>query len=114
MKWQRYAYWLPAIMMALSAIAKLAFSADGREALPENPLSNKMIPLALLECCCLVLYLLPRTWHIGFFLVCAYLGGAMAANMITGLGSPLIPALLLTLFWIGSYFRDSKLFTQKP
>jgi xanthine/uracil/vitamin C permease (AzgA family) len=60
---------------------------------------------------CLVAYLLPRTATLGAVLIVGYLGGACAANLLTG--QPLVNCLYAitaaTLAWAGLWPRDSRL-----
>jgi hypothetical protein len=102
---------LPALLMAFSAILKFAGAAQVVEGLtkvgflPHFPLPA----LALLETACVMLLLIPKTWRIGFFLVCGYLGGATAVEIISS--QPPTAPILLTLIWVGAYLRDKSLFT---
>jgi len=102
---------LPTLMMVFSSVLKFMAApkvVDGLTQigfLPYFPLPA----LALLEMTCAVLFLIPGTWRLGFFLVCSYLGGATAIE-IAG-HHPNVAPLLLTLIWIGVYLKDKSLFT---
>ncbi|MCO5947974.1 hypothetical protein [Mucilaginibacter flavidus] len=104
--------WLPALLLALSATAKFA----GAAIIVSNLTKAGIIPyfplplLGLLELTCVVLYLIPATWRIGFFLLCAYLGGAGAIEI----SQHLMPTafILLSLVWIGAFLKDSSLFKR--
>jgi hypothetical protein len=104
--------WLPALLLALSATAKFA----GAAVIVHNLTKAGIIPyfplplLGLLELTCVVLYLIPATWRIGFFLLCGYLGGAGAIEI----SQHLLPTafILLTLVWIGVFFKDSSIFKR--
>ena len=58
--------------------------------------------LGLLEIAITLMYIVPATRRIGFYLVCSYLGGAIATHI--GMGtSPAFPAVLLAVIWVGGY-----------
>ena len=59
----------------------------------------------------LMLFLFPRTMRIGFFLLTAYFGGAMAVELSHG-GYFLMPGIILAFIWIVAYLRDASLFQQ--
>jgi hypothetical protein len=105
--------WLPAILLALSATAKFA----GAAVIVNNLTKAGIIPyfplpaLGLLELTCVVLYLIPATWRIGFFLLCGYLGGAGAIEISQHL--PPTAFILLTIVWMGVFLRDKSIFTRR-
>jgi hypothetical protein len=107
---RKYFYLLPTVLLGLSAFFKVLiyFQNPGRLPLPQ--LASLLLPLSMLELFCLVLFVLPRTANIGFFLLCSYLGGAIAVNLITGLSSPVVPAIILALFWISMFLKNRLLF----
>lgn len=47
---------------------------------------------------------------LGFLLICSYLGGAIAVNLVGQLHSPWIPGLILALFWVGIFLKKPNLF----
>lgn len=102
---------IPALMMALSAVMKFAAVPQMVEGLTKiGILPNFPLPaLALLETVCFVLFLIPKTWRVGFFLVCGYLGGATAIEIAANM--PPAAPVLLTLAWIGAYLKDPSFFT---
>lgn len=105
--------WLPALLLVVSAIAKFA----GAAVIVNNLTKAGIIPyfplplLGLLELTCVVLYLIPATWRIGFFLLCGYLGGAGAIEI----SQHLMPTafILLTLVWLGTFLKDSSIFKRR-
>jgi hypothetical protein len=105
--------WLPALLLALSATAKFA----GAAVIVNNLTKAGIIPyfplpaLGLLELSCVVLYLIPATWRIGFFLLCGYLGGAGAIEISQHL--PPTAFILLILVWIGVFVKDKSIFTVR-
>jgi hypothetical protein len=111
MKYLKYLYFLPVALLLLAAIAKLFVAGKTSGTIASHPLGDKVIPLALLELGCLCVYLIPKIWPVGFLLLTAYLGGAISATLVSGLGSPAVPCLTLALLWITTYFRHPALFT---
>ena len=111
MKFLKYLYILPVILLLLAAVAKLFAAGNPNEAMAQHPLGGKLIPIALLELGCLCAYLIPKIWPVGFLLLTAYLGGAISAHLVSGMGSPILPCLTLALLWISTYFRHPQLFT---
>jgi hypothetical protein len=67
-------------------------------------------PLIALQTLILVLYVLPQTFRIGFYLVCCYMGGAIAYSFGTSAGFAIVTTIAL---WIGAYVREPGLFGLK-
>jgi hypothetical protein len=110
---KKYFYLLPAIILSLIAIMKLVALNQPVGKLPMPGMADKLLPLAILEIICVFLFVIPRTMNIGFFLICSYLGGAMAVNIFTiPSANPVVPAFLLALFWIGVYLKKKDLFLR--
>ena len=107
---KRYFYLLPSLMLFLSAIAKLFLFDPEQGELPIPGMAKLMVPLGLLELACIAAFLFPRSMKLGFLLICSYLGGAIAVNLVGQLHSPLMPCFILVLFWIGMYFKKPELF----
>jgi hypothetical protein len=101
---------LPSLLLIASAIAKFA----GAQIIVNNLTKAGVIPyfplplLGLLEISCVILYLIPKTWRVGFFLLCCYLGGAGSIEISQHLAPTAF--ILLTILWIGAYLRNPELF----
>lgn len=75
------------------------------------------VPLSIIEACCLVLYLIPRTKVLGAVLLTGYLGGAVALQVRIGaplVSSTLFPVYTATLMWVAVYLRDARLRAALP
>ena len=75
------------------------------------------LPLSIVEACCLVLYLVPRTKVLGAILLTGYLGGAVALQVRIEaplLTSTLFPVYTATAMWLGVYLRDARLRAVLP
>jgi hypothetical protein len=69
---------------------------------------RSMLPLAILELTCALLFLIPRTAVLGAILVAGYMGGAIATH--ARLGEPfLVQAGVGLLVWLGLYLRVPRL-----
>lgn len=69
---------------------------------------SMMVPLAILEISCVVIYLIPRTSVLGAILLTGYLGGAICTHWRSG--DPFyIHIVLGMLIWLGIYLRESRL-----
>ena len=72
--------------------------------LPES----MMVPLAILEAACAVIYLVPATAVVGAILLTGFLGGAICTHW--RVGDPfLIQIVLGILIWLALYVRESRL-----
>jgi hypothetical protein len=87
------------------------------------PLERQLIPLGfndtwitilgVIELGSAVLLAIPRTRALGFLLVTAFLGGAIATH-IQHAQSPASPALLLSVCWIGIWLRHPAANWSRP
>ncbi len=95
------------ITVALSATASIKIAhvptmVEGltRAGIPESA----VVPIAILELACLMLYLIPRTMVLGAVLLTGYFGGAMVVHIIGG--KSVLPLIMLGVWtWGGIYFR---------
>jgi hypothetical protein len=100
---------LPVLLLAFSAVAKLmkpASVVDGfvRLGYPES----LILPIAVLELVCAVVYVIPRTSIVGAILLTGYLGGAIATHV--RVGEPFFgPVVAGVLVWGGLFLRDQRL-----
>jgi len=71
-------------------------------------LEEYSIAIGLMEVLVVVLYWIPKTVNIGFFLFCSYLGGIIVAEIL--LGDIPIPGLMLgAMVYIGTFLRKPSL-----
>jgi hypothetical protein len=119
-RWMLWAGWVlslwPAVVVVASATWKLTRSPFyvaefGRIGWPEGALTG----LALLQLCCLLLYLIPPTAVLGAVLLTGYLGGAIASYVRIGDPYPvLVPLSTSIIAWAGIYLRDERLRALLP
>ena len=106
----------PAFVIVSSATWKLTRNAwyvaeFGRIGWPESALTG----LALLQLCCLALYLIPPTAVLGAVLLTGYLGGAVATYVRMGEPYPvLVPLSTSMIAWLGIYLRDERVRALLP
>lgn len=97
------------LIVGFTIVGKIFKSPQVVEQMDKLGFQEELLLLAGIETIALLLYVIPKTFNLGFFLLTAYYGGAIAVN----LNSPIdtIPSIVfLTLIWILSYIRRPKLF----
>ena len=114
--------WAGRILTALPVFALLASGAMKLSHKPElvemftgkfGYSESALLPLALVEMTCALLYLIPQTAVLGAVLMTGYLGGAVATHV--RVGDPFFaPALLGVLAWGGLFLRDSRVRALLP
>jgi hypothetical protein len=67
-----------------------------------------IIPLAILEVSCVVIYLIPATSVLGAIFLTGYMGGAICTHL--RVGDPFVIQITLGVFvWLGLYLRENRL-----
>ncbi len=67
-----------------------------------------IVPLAILEIACVVIYLIPATSVLGAILLTGFIGGAICTHW--RVGDPFIVQIVLgILIWLGLYLREDRL-----
>ena len=100
---------LASLVFLMSAFLKLKGGAEVMQGMAHLGLPESMImPLAILEISCVVIYLIPPTSVLGAILLTGYLGGAICTHW--RVGDPLfVPVALGVFIWLGLYLRESRL-----
>ena len=94
---------LPSIALLASSITKFAHILAIVAQMTALGFSGpKLMVVAVLEFASAVVFLIPKTRHLGLLLVSSYLGGAIAVQLGHSL-PPEPPAVLLALIWIGTW-----------
>ncbi|HEV3029070.1 MAG TPA: DoxX family protein [Planctomycetota bacterium] len=103
----------------ISILSSLAFLMSGFMKLKGGPevlqgfehlglRETMMVPLAILELSCVVIYLIPPTAVLGAVLLAGYMGGAILAHWRAG--DPFFVQIVLGLLvWLGLYLREGRL-----
>ena len=100
---------LPSLMIVFSGSNKVLGAEWMVEAMKRIPHIGEMTPLiGMLEISCVLIYWIPKTSNIGFFLLCSYTGGIICAEIVAA-HTPL-PGILLAIFiYIGTLLRKPSL-----
>ena len=118
----RASLWLGRGLSALPVLALLASAAMKLSAKPEMVATftgkfgypqAALVPIALAELACAVLFAIPRTAVLGAILMTGYLGGAVATHVRAG--EPFVAPLALgVLAWAGLWLRDRRVKALAP
>jgi hypothetical protein len=100
---------LASLVFALSAFMKLKGGAELTQGMAHLGLPESLVvPLAMLEISCVVIYLVPATSVLGAILLTGYIGGAICTHL--RVGDPYVVQIALGIFvWLGLYFRENRL-----
>jgi len=100
---------LASLLFAFSAVLKLKGGPELAQGMAHLGLPDSMvIPLAILEISCVVIYLIPVTSVLGAILLAGYIGGAICTHWRSG--DPFYIQILLGLcVWVGIYLREDRL-----
>ena len=100
---------LPSLVFAISAFMKLKGGAEVTEGMAHLGLPEPLIvPLAILEISCVVIYLIPATAVLGAILLTGYIGGAICTHL--RVGDPFFLQIAIGIFvWLGLYLREIRL-----
>jgi len=100
---------LASLLFALSAFMKLKGGAELTQGMAHLGLPESLVvPLAVLEISCVVIYLVPATSVLGAILLTGYIGGAICTHL--RVGDPYFTQIALGIFvWLGLYLRENRL-----
>jgi len=100
---------LVALVFAFSALMKLMGGAEVKQVMGHLGLPETLIiPLAILEVSCVVIYLIPATSVLGAIFLTGYMGGAICTHL--RVGDPFVIQITLGVFvWLGLYLRENRL-----
>jgi len=105
---------LAALAFIMSGVMKLKGSPELQKGMDHLGLPASMVvPLAILELTCAVVYLIPQTSVLGAVLLAGYLGGAICTHW--RVGDPFFVQIILGLVvWLGLYLREDRLRSLLP
>jgi len=100
---------LASLAFLMSGLMKLKGGAEVRQGMTHLGLPESLImPLAVLEIACVVIYLIPMTSVLGAILLTGLMGGAICSHW--RVGDPCFAQIALGIFvWLGLYLRESRL-----
>jgi DoxX-like protein len=100
---------LVSLVFLFSAFMKLKGGPELAEGMAHLGLPESMVvPLAILELSCVVVYLIPQTAVLGAILVTGYIGGALCTHWRVG-DVFVVHVVLGILVWLGLYLREPRL-----
>lgn len=102
---------IPSLLLVFSGVMKLLAGDFMVQNMEHLKLLSLMQFIGVLEIACVILYWIPKTMNIGFFLLCSYAGGIIAAELIASEGAALpIPGLpLAIMLYVGTFLRKKAL-----
>lgn len=105
---------LVSAMFLMSASMKLRGGPELAQGFAHLGLPASMVlPLAILEAGCVLVYLVPATAVLGAVLLTGYLGGAICTHW--RVGDPFVVQFVLGLvLWLGLYLREPRLHALLP
>ena len=100
---------LVSLLFVMSAFMKLMGGAEGMQGMAHLGLPESLIvPLAILEISCVVIYAIPATSVLGAILLTGYIGGAICTHL--RVGDPFFMQIGFGIFvWLGLYLREDRL-----
>ena len=100
---------LVSLLFAMSALMKLKGGPEVIQGMAHLGLPESLIvPLAILEISCVVIYAIPATSVLGAILLTGYIGGAICTHL--RVGDPFFMQIGFGIFvWLGLYLREERL-----
>jgi hypothetical protein len=100
---------LASLVFLMSAFLKLKGGPELAQGIAHLGLPESMVmPLAILEISCTVIYLIPATSVLGAILLAGYVGGTICTHW--RVGDPFFIQIALgVLVWLGLYLREPRL-----
>ena len=100
---------LVSLVFGMSAFMKLKGGAELTQGMAHLGLPESLVlPLAILEISCVVIYLIPATSVLGAILLTGFIGGTICTHL--RVGDPFFVQVTLgILVWIGLYLRENRL-----
>lgn len=105
---------LVSLAFLVSSLMKFKGGPELTEGMAHLGLPESMIvPLAILELSCVVIYLIPPTAMLGAILLTGYIGGAICTHW--RVGDPFFAQILIGLVvWLAVYLREDRLKSLIP
>jgi len=100
---------LTSLVFLMSGGMKLKGGAEVTQGMAHLGLPDSLIlPLAIIEISCVVIYLIPKTSILGAILLTGFIGGAICAHL--RVGDPFYVQIIIgMLIWLGLYLREDRL-----
>ena len=100
---------LSCLLFIMSAVMKLMGSPEVMKGFAHLGIpASMMMPLAILEISCVVIYLIPATSVLGAILLTGFIGGTICTHW--RVGDPFYMQIAVgILIWLGLYLREDRL-----
>ncbi|MEM6643234.1 MAG: DoxX family protein [Bacteroidota bacterium] len=100
---------LLSLLFLFSAFSKLSGSEEVKANMDAIPNMGSLLTIiGVVELLSLILYWIPKTANLGFFLLCSYCGGIIVAEIVTG-GPPVPGIPVAILLFVGTFLRKPSL-----
>ena len=100
---------LASLMILGAGVSKIMGSEEIVKTMNRLPnFGNKIFIIGVLELFILALYWIPKTSNLGFFLLCSFGGGAIAAEIVLG-DTPIGGIMFSILLYVGTKLRKPSL-----
>lgn len=111
-RWRYYLGWAMSVFVSLgitaSGMGKIMEAKLLVESLDKINLAEHAVTIGIIEILCVVLYLIPKTSNIGFFLLCSYIGGIIVSEWAMGF-PPNVGITLAVVLYVGTMLRKPEL-----
>lgn len=97
-----------ALMITTSGIMKLSGAENVVTLLTKAGLGDYIRFFGIIELLSVAIFLYPKTYKIGFLLLCCYLGGALSVELAEG--QPPVASFFLVILWVSGYLKDKWMF----
>ena len=114
-----WAGWIIAALIALMLLSGVIMSFVAPEQTTKHLVEefgypeDVALPLIVVETCCLIVYLVPRTAVLGAILLTGYLGGAVATHVRVH-DNFVFPVIFGIFVWLSVYLRDPRVRALLP
>jgi hypothetical protein len=99
---------IPSLMLLMSAGMKLSGAKEIVDGMTKGGFGPFITLIGIIELVSVALFLIPKTYKLGFLLLCSYLGGAIAIELASGKFP--VAAVLLAVIWISVFLRERTMF----
>jgi hypothetical protein len=99
---------IPSLMIVMSGIMKLSGSEQVVEGLSKIGLGAYIKLLGVIELISVALFIYPKTYKVGFLLLCSYLGGAMSIELSGG--QLPMAGVFIALIWTSVFLKNKEMF----
>lgn len=96
-------------ILGFSAMVKLVGSELMGESIQSLNMEHIIVYIGVIEVICIFLYWFPKTSNIGFFLLCTFMGGIIACELIMGYIPPTASVTITIMIFVGTLLRKPEL-----